>query len=156
MLAFMDSLFMDTDVVEFDKNGCLTVMLKRMSDASTMVKMPNAEIYVPEKPTTDGSKEKGESNAGIYIVVACVVVFLLILISIGIAISICVIRKKSNPHPVPVEDPIEIEIQETYQIEPEFKIHALLPSSPATPVTERKTEDRIDRSATTSTSSTTG
>uniref|UniRef100_A0A7E4UTI6 Cellulosome anchoring protein cohesin region n=1 Tax=Panagrellus redivivus TaxID=6233 RepID=A0A7E4UTI6_PANRE len=101
--------------VKFDKNGNLNIMIQEMSDGATVI-MPKAEIYVPKKPVKETKQVKPNSNATVYIVIACVVVFLVALILIGVVLYFCVIRKKTNAKPMPM-----VIAQEENRDEAEYK-----------------------------------
>uniref|UniRef100_A0A7E4VB23 deoxyribose-phosphate aldolase n=1 Tax=Panagrellus redivivus TaxID=6233 RepID=A0A7E4VB23_PANRE len=138
-----------TGTIQFNEDGALNILVKKLPDDGTTVILPNAEKWVPKKKSENKEKQKkSTSNATMYISIACCVLVALILIAIGVTVYVFIIRKKCKSNPVPVVPPEEYQCEfrdETPEIvevptspvivEPEIKIHT--PSqSPATPITE--------------------
>uniref|UniRef100_A0A7E4V9U4 LAM_G_DOMAIN domain-containing protein n=1 Tax=Panagrellus redivivus TaxID=6233 RepID=A0A7E4V9U4_PANRE len=85
--------------IEFNEDGALNILVKKLPDDGTTVILPNAEKWVP-KPTVkvDETKKKPKSNVTVYVVIACC--FLLLLIITGIMIYFYINRRKKDPMPL--------------------------------------------------------
>uniref|UniRef100_A0A7E4VBW6 SHSP domain-containing protein n=1 Tax=Panagrellus redivivus TaxID=6233 RepID=A0A7E4VBW6_PANRE len=81
--------------VEFNEDGTLNITVAELPDVKTAVSLPNAKIYVPEKPEEE-QKVKKESNGATIGIIVGVVALLVFVIACISAIGVCLYRRKKN------------------------------------------------------------
>uniref|UniRef100_A0A7E4VBI5 Uncharacterized protein n=1 Tax=Panagrellus redivivus TaxID=6233 RepID=A0A7E4VBI5_PANRE len=89
--------------IKFNDDGTLNIMVVQFPDAKTIVTLPNAEIFVPEKQENAIVKKK-RSNVGTVRVLAIIVVLTVVGVIVGVLVWCCVIRT-SKPKQTPECNP---------------------------------------------------
>uniref|UniRef100_A0A7E4VBJ1 CUB domain-containing protein n=1 Tax=Panagrellus redivivus TaxID=6233 RepID=A0A7E4VBJ1_PANRE len=96
--------------VKFNDDGTLNIMVLQLPDAKTVVTLPNADIFVPEKQV-DAIVKKKRSNAGTVGIIAIIIVLIVIGVIVGILVWCCITctskpkqtpefnRQDDSPHP---------------------------------------------------------
>uniref|UniRef100_A0A7E4W9K6 Protein kinase domain-containing protein n=1 Tax=Panagrellus redivivus TaxID=6233 RepID=A0A7E4W9K6_PANRE len=122
-----------SSAIRFNEDDTLNIMVAMLPDTKTTVTLPNAHIFVPEKPEEEKENKKESKSATIGITVG-VVALVILVIGIVAGIGIWLYRRrKSKKEPI---DPPEIIVQsvpkaaETPDHTPEKKEKPPTPKTP--------------------------